>query len=74
MGDAEIVQHLLDNGADINSRTKENEAGASGGTVLWWALEFHDKDTEVVKLLKSAGAKNISPHAQVEGEEVWYEE
>jgi hypothetical protein len=63
----DIVQELLDHGADINARTKAKEAGASGGTPLWWALKYYDEDKDVVGLLKANGAKNIAPHAQVEG-------
>ena len=64
LGDVEIVQALLDHGADINARTQGDEAGASGGTPLWWALQYHDNDEEVVKLLKAGGAKNIAPHGR----------
>jgi prolyl 4-hydroxylase len=64
-GDVDIVQALLDHGADINARTQGNEAGASGGTPLWWALKYHDEDKGVVGLLKANGAKNIAPTHKV---------
>lgn len=60
------AQLLLDYGADINARTKGQEAGASGGTPLWWAHYYHQESHEVVQLLKRNGAKNMAPHAQFE--------
>mmetsp|Transcript_129447 Transcript_129447/g.192704 ORF Transcript_129447/g.192704 Transcript_129447/m.192704 type:complete len:454 (+) Transcript_129447:232-1593(+) len=60
-GDMETVKILMEHGADVNSRTKGSERGASGGTALWWALEYHDDDHEVVSFLKEQGAKHISP-------------
>lgn len=63
-GDPKVIQLLLDNGADINARTKHGEAGASGGTPLWWAMKYHNEDDEVIKLLKNNGAKSIAPKAK----------
>lgn len=57
----ETVQVLLDHGADVNARTKGNEAGAAGGSVLYWALKFWPKDHELVVLLRSRGAKDLAP-------------
>ena len=65
-GDVKSTQLLLDHGADINARTKGHEAGASGGTPLWWALYYHQEDHEVVQLLKQNGAKNLAPHQRSE--------
>lgn len=65
-GSTENVQLLLDHGADINARTQVHEAGASGGTALWWALEYHEKDSKVVQLLVANGAKKIKPHGSEE--------
>jgi len=64
----ESIQLLLDHGADINARTKGMEAGASGGTPLWWALYYHkEEDHPVVELLKRNGAKKVAPHTTQEG-------
>jgi hypothetical protein len=57
---------LLDHGADLNGRTKGFGRGAAGGTPLWWALQFHDGDHGVVKLLKSLGGKHLGPGDKVE--------
>ena len=57
----DCIKLLLDYGADINMRTKGQEAGASGGTPLWWANQFHEEGDPVVKLLEKYGAKNIAP-------------
>jgi ankyrin repeat protein len=64
-GDVEIVQLLLDHGADVNMHTKGNEAGASGGTALWWAKKYHESDHPVLELLEKYGAKNVGPHAKL---------
>lgn len=61
-GDVESVELMLDFGADVNARTKGQEAGASGGTPLWWAFEYHNDDHPVVQLLKRHGGRNIAPH------------
>jgi hypothetical protein len=61
-----VLQTLLDHGADLNARTKVTGRGATGGSPLWWALQFYDEDHMVPKLLKSHGGKNIAPHAKDE--------
>lgn len=70
-GILENVKLLVDHGADINARTKGKEAGASGGTPLWWAKELHKPDHKVIEFLKAHGAKNIAPHAQAETWAAW---
>ena len=54
---------LLDFGADANMHTQGKEAGASGGTPLWWAHKFHSADHPAMELLEKYGAKNVAPHA-----------
>ncbi len=46
-GHTETVQALLDAGADVNAKNED------GLTALWWAAGH----TEIVELLKKAGAK-----------------
>ncbi len=65
-GITENVRLLVEHGADINARTKGKEAGASGGTPLWWAYEYHRPEHKVIDYLKATGAKSIAPQAQAE--------
>lgn len=60
-GSVETIKLLLEHGADMNMRTKGVEAGASGGTPLWWANEFHNPAHPAVILLERYGAINIAP-------------
>ena len=63
IGNVEVVEALLDSGADLNARTKGSGEGASGGSPLWWALQYHPEDHPMVELLKSRGAKIFGPGA-----------
>mmetsp|Transcript_26214 Transcript_26214/g.46232 ORF Transcript_26214/g.46232 Transcript_26214/m.46232 type:complete len:441 (-) Transcript_26214:94-1416(-) len=58
-GEVKTVEVLLDNGADVNARNK-----GTGGSVLWWALQYWNKEHEVVKLLESRGARSVAPGAK----------
>ena len=61
-GDLESVKILLDHGADLNARTRQSGRGANGGTPLWWAHMFHEKEHAIIRdFLKSQGAKNAGP-------------
>jgi len=55
------VEFLVEQGADINARTKGQGRGAAGGTPLWWALESHNEDHPIVAALRKMGAKNFGP-------------
>ena len=45
----------------MNARTKETADSYSGGSALWWAINFHGEDHEIVQSLRSKGAKNFGP-------------
>lgn len=62
------MQVLLDHGADVNGRTKGEGDGATGGSVLYWALRYWPEDHEVVVLLRSRGAKNLAPGSRFRDE------
>lgn len=65
-GKLETVEILLKHGADVNARTKARTPGASGGSVLHWAMKFLENDNPIIELLKERGAKNIPPGAKSE--------
>ncbi len=66
-GNLQSVKTLISAGADVNSRTK-NKNGSPGGSILYFALEYLDQDHEVVKVLKSWGAKVARPGGPVRDE------
>ena len=68
-GHLEHVQLLVEHGADVNARTKGEEAGASGGTPLWWAHNYLDPESDVIEFLKANGGKLIAPQAKSEEDE-----
>jgi len=57
-GHKEVVEYLLQNGADINQRTQIDE---TGGSPLWWAMMEHQGDHPVIDYLRSMGAVVIEP-------------
>lgn len=57
-GHKEVVELLVQKGANINERTGEDE---NGGTALWYAIDTHGKKHPVVKFLKKIGALSIGP-------------
>ena len=61
-GDPEIVRFLLEKGADINSRTENG----NGGSVLYWARQYHEDNDPVIVLLESQGAKYYAPRQRAE--------
>lgn len=56
-GELEVVEYLVEHGADVNQRTNQGK----GGTPLFWAEQMLDKDSPVVLYLKKKGAKSIPP-------------
>mmetsp|Transcript_42085 Transcript_42085/g.127666 ORF Transcript_42085/g.127666 Transcript_42085/m.127666 type:complete len:305 (+) Transcript_42085:795-1709(+) len=56
-GRVEVIRFLLDNGADLNTRTWEG----AGGSALYWAMQNHGEDHPAVQLLKEQGARNLKP-------------
>jgi hypothetical protein len=52
----------MSRGADVNARTIL-KSGSVGGSILYWALEFYDDGHDIVKLLKTWGAKKVRPGA-----------
>jgi ankyrin repeat protein len=59
----EVVRFLLESGADVNLRTITKDGGKRhpGGSTLYWALKFNDRDDPLIALLLSYGAKNYVP-------------
>ena len=55
-GHLEVVKLLVENGADVNSKT-----AGTGGTVLWWAKQSLDSDHPVVEFLEEMGALDAGP-------------
>jgi len=56
-GHKEVVELLVDNGADVNVRTNHG----TGGTPLWWAKSQHGSRHPLVKYLTELGALEIGP-------------
>ena len=51
---------LLDHGADVNARTNHH-SDSDGGSVLYWAKNFLNRDHEIIKLLEDNGSKDYRP-------------
>jgi len=56
-GYSDVVSILINKGANINERTNHGR----GGTALWWAIEQHGSDHEIVSLLEEFGGEIIGP-------------
>ena len=56
-GHVEVVQLLVDKGANINERTQNG----IGGTPLYWSIENNGEDHPVSELLASLGGISIGP-------------
>lgn len=57
-GKRESIEVLLSHSADINARTGVDE---KGGSVLWWAMRYHDPNGDFVSYLREKGAIFVSP-------------
>ncbi|KAL3904051.1 MAG: hypothetical protein SGILL_010216, partial [Bacillariaceae sp.] len=56
-GHADVLEYLLDEGAQVNARTNNNK----GGTALYWAEKKPVENTKAIAVLKKYGAVNIPP-------------
>mmetsp|Transcript_32052 Transcript_32052/g.73730 ORF Transcript_32052/g.73730 Transcript_32052/m.73730 type:complete len:305 (-) Transcript_32052:117-1031(-) len=56
-GHVAVAKRLLEAGADLNVRTNHGQ----GGSALWWAVQAHGENSEMVNFLKSQGAQNLEP-------------
>ncbi len=61
-GHVEIVQILIEHGADVDSRTEWGE----GHSVLNIATQYHEEDSSIIQYLLSLGAMNIIPWPEEE--------
>lgn len=61
-GNLKNVEVLISSGADVNARSILKNGGV-GGSILHWALQYYDDEHDIVKLLKSWGAKKVRPGA-----------
>ena len=57
----EAIQLLVERGGDVNARTKGPSGADTGGSVLYWALEYYDEDHELIQFLESRGAQYNEP-------------
>jgi prolyl 4-hydroxylase len=57
-GHIEVIRFLIDQGANVNARTG---AKSDGGSVLWWAKNTHEEDSEIVHYLMDIGALEAGP-------------
>ena len=58
-GHIDVVMHLVENGADLESVTK------SGGTALWWAKQTLHPEDVVIMYLEEIGAPHDSIHNEL---------
>ncbi len=58
-GELEVVEYLVERGANINERTNQG----LGGSPLFWAEQKLEEDNPVILYLKKKGAKSIAPSA-----------
>jgi hypothetical protein len=56
-GYADVLEYLLEEGAQVNARTNHGE----GGTALYWAEKDPNKNAKAIAVLKKYGGVNISP-------------
>jgi prolyl 4-hydroxylase len=63
-GKDEVVEYLLNEGAQINERTNDDV----GGSPLWWAERKPERNKKVIELLKRRGAVSLAPGAETKKE------
>jgi prolyl 4-hydroxylase len=61
-GYADVLEYLLEEGAQVNQRTNNN----LGGNPLYWAEKEPTKNAEAIKVLKRYGGINLPPVAEGE--------
>lgn len=58
LGDENVIKLLLDRGADVNARSGVD---GEGGSVIWWAKQYHDESHPMFKLLKDRNGMEFEP-------------
>lgn len=56
-GHLEVIKFLVENGADVNVRTRHG----AGESSLWWAKQQHGADSPIVTYLEGVGADELGP-------------
>ena len=57
-GRTDVVEYLLEKGAEVNERTNENR----GATPLWWAEHALPENHPTIQVLRQHGGAAIGPN------------